>query len=426
MTLQKNIPLYKHGVLSSLPFLIIASLIFSFHPKGGPIFLIPFLASILIFILVRKIRAAIISRHQGEFESFQEKINLLTKSIEEKQDISKTLPVKNERASFLFDISKSLIELIEPEEIFDSIIQILERLFPEADSILVFRFDKEEGFLSLIRSHKRKLDPIKEKKGSSLDKWVLHQNRSLLIDDIVKDFRFDHTKLIAYKERKAHSFVLSPLSIGRRSLGLVRIESQTKEAFSLDDSRFLRNICDLAAVVLERSILFRRTEELATKDSLTGLFMRSYFSEHLARELRRAQRHKKSLGLIMLDIDDFKTINDTYGHVVGDLVLIKLADILKKAVVKKEAIVSRFGGEEFTLLLSEADQGQVITCAESICKTVQGTSLVFRRKKIPFTISLGVAFYPNKAKDPADLIEEADRFLYQAKRQGKNRTCYSG
>jgi len=418
--------LYKHGFLSSLPFLIIASLIFSFHPKGGPVFLIPFLASIAIFILVRKIRAFIISRHQGAFESFQEKINLLTKSIQEKQDISKTLPFKSQRASFLFDISKSLIELIEPEEIFDSTIQILEKLFPEADSILIFRFDREEGFLSLIRSHKRKFDVIKEKKGNSLDKWVLHQNRSLLIDDLAKDFRFDHTKLIAYKERQAHSFVLSPLSVGRRSLGLVRIESQGKGAFSLGDLRFLRNICDLAAVVLERSILFARTEKLATKDSLTDLFVRSYFSQHLLRELKRAQRHKGTLGLIMLDIDNFKTINDAYGHVAGDLVLVKLANILKKVVDGKEAIVSRFGGEEFTLLLSEASQKQVIAYAEAICKTVQGTNLVFRRKKIPFTVSLGVAFYPDKALSPAELIEEADRFLYQAKREGKNKICYSG
>ncbi len=388
--------------------------------------MLPALGATAIFIFVRKFRGRIISRYQGEFEGFEEKINLLTKSIQEKKKLLELLPEKTKRASFLFDISKSLIELIDPEEILNSLIQILEKLFPEADSILVFSFDKEEGALHLVRSLKRKAHTIKEKKGSSLDKWVLHQNRSLVIDNIAKDFRFDSGQLLAYKERKAHSFVLSPLSIGHRSLGLVRVESENPGAFSLDDSRFLRNICDLAAVVLERSILFKRTEDLAIKDSLTGLFLRNYFSDYLSKQLKHSQRQGRSLGLIMLDIDDFKAINDSYGHVVGDLVLIKLADILKKSVVNKGGMASRFGGEEFMVLLFESDKKELIACAENICQAVREAKLAFRRKKIGFTVSLGLAFYPESADTASGLIEEADRFLYKAKGEGKNKICYSG
>ncbi|MCF7907489.1 MAG: sensor domain-containing diguanylate cyclase [Candidatus Omnitrophica bacterium] len=380
----------------------------------------------MIFIVVCKIRTFIISQHQGEFENFDEKINILNKSIEEKNKILNSFPKKSERASFLFDISKSLIELIELEEIFNSLIKILEKLFPEADSILIFSFDKEGGALELKHSLKRKFNTIKEKKGSSLDNWVLHQNRSLLIEDITKDFRFDASKLTAYYERRAHSFVLSPLSVGRRSLGLVRIESQRPGEFSLDDSRLLRNVCDLGVVVLERSVLFKKIKELATKDALTGLFVRSYFSEYFSRELKLIQRQNGRLGLIMLDIDDFKKINDTHGHVVGDLVIVKLADILQKSLTKRSGIVSRFGGEEFTLLLLEISLKELVACAEEIRYAVAAANLAFRRKKIQFTVSLGAALYPDNATTPTGLIEEADRALYKAKREGKNKTCYSG
>lgn len=426
MTFQMNVLLYKRGVFISLPFLIITSVIFSFHPKGGPFFLIPAAVSVAIFIAIHKSRASLVSQHQGEFESFEERINILNKSIEDKRNTLTSLPEKNTRVSFLFDVSKSLIELIDPEDIFDSLIQILEKLFPEADGIFLFSFDKEVGFLELKRLRKGKFKAVKEKKGSSLDQWVLHHNRSLLIEDIVKDFRFDEIKLIAYRERRVRSFVLSPLSVGDRSLGLVRVESQSPGEFSFDDSRLLRNICDLAVVVLERAILFKRTKDLAIKDSLTGLFVRSYFSEYLSKELKRSQRQKSKLGLIMLDIDDFKKINDSYGHLVGDMVLRKLADILKKSLAGRAGIVSRFGGEEFTLLLVETSSQELIACAKEICNTVAAANLAFRRKKIHFTVSQGAVLYPDSATTPNGLIEEADRLLYKAKREGKNKTCYSG
>jgi len=431
LTLKKNLPLSKSGIPTTLPFLILACFIFVFLPGGGIVFVIPALAALGVFPLVRRIKSLILSRYQGEFDLWEEKINILNESIAEKDKLLETLPAKNERVSLLFDISQNLIELIEPEKIIDSLIDTLEKIFPAADNILFFNFDKEEQALILSRSLRRQNDTLSSSKGlpagrqgNVLDKWVLHQNRSLLIEDITKDFRFDFHKLPAYQERKIHSFVLSPLSIGYKSLGVLRIEAKSPQSFSLDDSRLLRNISDLGAVVLERALLFKRAEDLAIKDSLTGLFLRNHFSQYLNRSLKEAG--DEILGLIMLDIDDFKRINDTYGHVVGDLVLMKLAEILKENSEKAKGIACRFGGEEFALVLAAKSQKEVTHCAENILQDVRQTELSFRRKKVTFTVSAGLAFYPLDSDSAKALIEQADVLLYKAKYAGKNKLCYTG
>ena len=101
-----------------------------------------------------------------------------------------------------------------------------------------------------------------------LEKWILKNNQSLVIDDITKDFRFDCNKIMAYKDRQASSFIVAPLSIGEKTLGSMRVESTKPSAFSFDDSRLLRSVCDLGIVVLERAGLFAKTEEMAIKGFL--------------------------------------------------------------------------------------------------------------------------------------------------------------
>ncbi|MBU2265711.1 MAG: diguanylate cyclase [Candidatus Omnitrophica bacterium] len=388
--------------------------------------MVPALAVAGVFLLIGKIKSLIFSKYQGDFDLWEEKINLLNESIAEKGKLLETLPAKEERVSFLFEISQNLIELIDFEKIIDLLIDTLEKIFPTADNILFFNFDKEGDKLILNRCLRRKNDTISSKKGNALDKWVLHQNRSLLIDDITKDFRFDYSKLPAYQERKVHSFILSPLSVGHKSLGVLRIEAKSPGLFSLDDSRLLRNISDLGAVVLERALLFQRAQDLAIKDSLTGLFVRSYFSQYLSRSLKDAAAKRQAVGLIMLDIDDFKKINDSYGHVVGDLVLMNLAGILKENINEQTGIVCRFGGEEFALVVTKSSRIEIIACAENILSAVRKTVLAFRRKKVSFTVSQGLAFYPDDCDSASVLIEQADVLLYKAKREGKNKLCYSG
>ncbi len=426
MTLQQNIPLYNFLTLTVLFLLVVVPL--GFTLRGKISLAISFLSILVVgtsFFIFHKLKLRTFSRSKSELEAEEEKINLLSEGIAVKEEILQFLPQIRRKASFLFNVSQSLIELTDREQIHDFLINTLGELFPQADSILFFGFNKERDSLSLLRSLKRKHSVVKEKKGGVIDKWALHHNRSLLIEDLTKDFRFDANKIEAYKGRGAQSFIVSPLSIDHRLLGIVRAESNEPSNFTLDDLRFLRNICDLGTVVLERVNLFARAQDLAIKDSLTTLYLREYFFNRLEEEINRAQNKGSKIGVIMLDIDDFKKINDDYGHIVGDFVLKKLAKILINIAGGAGNLISRFGGEEFIISIPECKKKELLCKGEEIRRSIEGAGLTFRRKKINFTVSLGAILTPNEGEDVKRLTQRVDKLLYKAKQEGKNKLCFS-
>lgn len=388
--------------------------------KVNPYLIFVFLILILAIVFY-KARRLILYKFHGEFDRLEEEINLLTLNIEDKNKLLGGIPLSCRQNISLFDISRRMIEFLDPQEVYEFLIKVLKDLFPQADSILLFIFDNKESVLSLVSSFNRQNSPIDEKEGCVLDHWVLRHNQSLLVGDLKKDFRFDYFKTAAFKERGMSAFVASPLSIADRVTGVVRLEHREPLFFSLDDSRLLRNICDLTVLVLERAKLFNRTQELAIKDSLTGLFMRDYFMERLKEEINRAQLKNSEIGIIMLDIDGFKAINDTYGHIVGDLALKRLSRILQQVIGDSGNLISRFGGEEFIIFMVECDKERLLCAAEQIRRRVEETVISFRRKQIGFTVSLGCVLFPVDSKDIIDLIDKADKCLYLAKAEGKNK-----
>ncbi len=162
-------------------------------------------------------------------------------------------------------------------------------------------------------------------------------------------------------------------------------------------------------------------ESQAVHDPLTGLLNRRYIDHTLQRELYQAQRYSRPLSVIMIDIDYFKNINDTYGHKAGDTTLKETARLLQEKS-RKEDIVCRFGGEEFLIVMQETTQKRALERADEIRKAVEGHSFSFnagQTKKI--TISLGISAFPENGQSIEDLILRADQALYKAKKQGRNR-----
>ena len=161
---------------------------------------------------------------------------------------------------------------------------------------------------------------------------------------------------------------------------------------------------------------------LMTTDGLTQVYNKRYFLELLEKEISRAIRYGRSLSLIMFDIDHFKQINDTYGHLAGDAVLKQLAQVIK-AKIRREDIIGRYGGEEFGIILPEINKHNAIRTAEKIRRLVESTVFMFEDTLIPVTISLGVASLEDEPLTPEELIKRADSKLYEAKRSGRNRVC---
>jgi diguanylate cyclase (GGDEF)-like protein/PAS domain S-box-containing protein len=160
--------------------------------------------------------------------------------------------------------------------------------------------------------------------------------------------------------------------------------------------------------------------EQAIRDPLTGLYNRRFLEEAIEREFHRAARLAQPLSLVMLDIDHFKTVNDTYGHAAGDVCLVALAQLLADNV-RKSDIVCRYGGEEFLLMLLDTGLESAVQHAEKIRSLFETTEIVFEGKPIKATISLGMAAYPAHGKNHEEVIKKADQALYAAKNAGRNR-----
>jgi diguanylate cyclase (GGDEF)-like protein len=161
---------------------------------------------------------------------------------------------------------------------------------------------------------------------------------------------------------------------------------------------------------------------LTTIDGLTQVYNKRYFIETLEREIGRAHRYRRELSLIMFDIDHFKKINDTYGHLAGDHVLKQLASVIK-ARIRREDIMSRYGGEEFAIILPEIDNYNAVQFAEKIRGIVEKAVFRFEDTDIPVTISIGCASMTTELQEPHEFVRVADGHLYTAKSQGRNRVC---
>lgn len=163
--------------------------------------------------------------------------------------------------------------------------------------------------------------------------------------------------------------------------------------------------------------------ESATRDHLTGLYNKKYLVDVLAKEFAYATRHKVPLSLLMLDIDHFKQVNDTYGHPAGDAVLARVGRRIAE-IVRIEDAVARFGGEEFTVLLRETATKDAVICAERIRLGLDATRIQFQSFSLKATVSVGVAtLIDGSVTSPEQLLALADAQLYRAKEGGRNRVC---
>jgi diguanylate cyclase (GGDEF)-like protein len=165
----------------------------------------------------------------------------------------------------------------------------------------------------------------------------------------------------------------------------------------------------------------RKMLDAAYRDGLTGAFNKKYLLHRLQAELAFARRHKTTVSLVMLDVDHFKRINDTYGHAMGDEVLVKLT-ATAQATMRKEDVFARYGGEEFCVVCRSIDVASTAVFAERLRANVAAMKIEHRGSRVPVTSSFGIAGFPEvAAQTPEALIAAADEALYEAKRGGRNR-----
>ena len=212
-----------------------------------------------------------------------------------------------------------------------------------------------------------------------------------------------------------------PLVHQDRILGVL-VAGSVKE-FRNEDKLLFDYLANQISIALDNALMHHKIQELSITDPLTTLFNRRYLNVRLDEEWARSVRHNKSISVVLSDVDNFKSVNDTYGHDKGDEVLKVLAAIFKENS-RKEDIVARYGGEEFIIVLPDTTSDEARVLAERIRKTAENH--IFEWMGRPATISVGVAAFPEiKAKDFDELVQAADQAMYKAKVAGKNRVQVS-
>jgi diguanylate cyclase (GGDEF)-like protein len=216
------------------------------------------------------------------------------------------------------------------------------------------------------------------------------------------------------------SVAVVPLVKDGRTLGALVLEAAEPKALSLEESRPLTVLAAVVASSLELVWQFAEVDRRARTDPLTGLWNRHHFGEQLQRTLNEADRYGTQVSLVLVDIDHFKRVNDTWGHEAGDSVLKQVARILQDGVRSVDICV-RYGGEEIAMLLAQTDSDHAVEVAERLRVRIAAQPLRHGASEIPVTASFGVATYPETVKVRDQLFPASDKALYIAKHEGRNR-----
>jgi len=393
------------------------------HLAGLMAFVIAYLFLCVVLFRIDKRESAKVINCDVEIEDAVNQKNDLEISYREKGTSISVLFEKYTSYYNLRNLATDFSSTLSLEDLCELIVQKTLELVQKGTWCLLLLSETGTGTLELKASKSTtQKEGVKSKSGDPFDFWLLRNRRSLIVTDSQKDFRFDPKKTSELSE--VRSVIASPVIHEGKVIGTLRLHSPDPSCFETDELRILDAITTLASSAISNCLLFRKTQELAIRDSLTGLFVQRYFMERLGEEHRRCLISKTPLTLLMCDLDHFKVCNDRYGHGVGDMALLKTSELLRQKV--PDGIVARYGGEEFSILLPKIAFEEGLKLAENIRAGVERMNLNVRRQEIPMTISIGVASVPVDTLDSEELMRVADKRLYNAKRAGRNKVCGAG
>jgi len=360
-----------------------------------------------------------------EIEKLRERLNILNFEYAQERKNNSALLAKTTRYNNLKRIIEELNQDLKIESVSGVLADTAFSLIAANKGFcLVFLVDELAQRLNLIKTKKEFPElAVKAKEGDIFDYWVLRHLNPLIIRDIKNDFRFDLDRIKAQDIRLFSSLISSPLVTNDSVVGLLRLDNQKPDYFSQDDLRFLSLLADLGAVAMENSQLLGRTRDLAIHDDLTGLHTKAYFIERLREESKRCNRLNLKFSLLMIDIDFFKQYNDKFGHTAGDIVLKRISVTMKDFFKNYKPLLSRFGGEEFLVLLPGLSGKEAYSLADNLRKKIENEKIVLRRLDTFISVSIGLASMPADTEDEDELIQMADNAMYQAKQKGRNLVC---
>lgn len=342
--------------------------------------------------------------------------------------VSRRLRDTSKRLDILSEIVATANSVLEPRHVVSVIMSHIQKLIPsEAWSILLVDEKKRELTFELALGEKGEdFSDIRLKIGEGIAGWVAETGEPAIVNDVMSDPRFQgrYDKQTQFQTR---SILCAPLVSRGSTIGVVEIMNRASGSrFTKQDLNLLMTLVEPAAIALENAFLFQKTEKLAITDDLTKLYNSHYLGICLGREIEKAIEEKTSLAVIFFDLDGFKGVNDTHGHLCGSRTLFEVGDILRRSV-REEDIVARYGGDEFVVVLPQTDGKGAFAIARRIRGALkQHEFLRGFDLAVHLSASFGVASFPENGTTPQDLIQKADQAMYSVKESGKDAVAVAG
>ncbi len=362
----------------------------------------------------------------GDYREAKERARKRKKDVSEDYVIDKITDLLDHKlyeTTILNDIASLSGSLQDFTETINSVFEILDKLFNFNLGGLLFLAEEE---LYLYVNHPCSPEALKE-----AEEEIIHvatgyawqaKDPSLIERVVINEGRTGDTS----QEKQAKpAYVHIPLTAHKTVIGVLVVAAPSTPAFRRDAPAILNLVSNEITMILDNARLYEGSKRMAITDGLTSIYNHRFFQELFEKEFKRASRYNTVFSLIMLDIDWFKRLNDTYGHLYGDEILKEMAALVK-GCLRTMDVLARYGGEEFAILLPETDLEDAVLTAERIRMAVENHDFpASHGKPVRVTVSQGVTSFPSSGiEQRSDIVAKADAALYEAKESGRNGVCF--
>ena len=331
--------------------------------------------------------------------------------------------MKNKAKIFqlFFEVNEVLSIPQNKQEIYDFVSSMLTTLF-ECDRVIITSFD--------LKNSKAKIEKVSGiadilqsgaiiKGFSNIQQAIIDTKLPLFIENLNDSAYGKRFNTEDMPDNNLFSLILVPIITHDRVIGSFSLEFENEGMINENYFSLFRRLGNMIGSAVEKIQLYKKMEKMATTDYLTNLLLKREFVKILKNELERSKRSNVSLALLMIDVDKFKSVNDTYGHIAGDNVLKQVAKVIKSSIRNTE-YAARYAGDEFCVLLLNNTIEQAQISAERIRTNVEEFPIyIDKTKKIHITLSIGISIFNKRIKTYKDLVREADFAMYKGRLNGK-------
>jgi diguanylate cyclase (GGDEF)-like protein len=328
---------------------------------------------------------------------------------------------QSQELTIFHDVAKALTSSLDLDSILQTIMEKMAEYFrPDTWSLLMVDEEHKELYFAIaVGDAADALKNVRLKVGEGIAGWVAKHGEQLVVPDVEADPRF--AKRVDQSTKwETHSIICVPLRSKLRVLGVIQLVNVDMRQFGDQELFFLQTLCDYAAIAIENARWVERIQELTITDDCTGLYNARHLYKTLETEVYRSSRFGYEFSVLFIDLDHFKHVNDTHGHLIGSKLLAEIG-YLVKAQLRLIDFAFRYGGDEFVILLPQTGKDSALVVARRLLDGLRA-SCFCREEGLNLNVraSIGLATYPHDARTAHDIIRQADEMMYAVKNSSRD------